>query len=188
MLSFENPCVCRLFYIFIFKKCSLTSFYPSPQTIQTFITLKRQGVFSIASALVPYKAGVVCSLTIHCLTHPPSKMCSRLAKLNEAYVNLHRIRQNLIPKPEEIENVRMLQVTEDLIEELFREEIQKDKEEWTEKYRLQKQQREQREQQPQQQEPDRSFVDCRVDTKEFSFSFRRSRPYSVARRGRNLRR
>jgi len=69
-------------------------------------------------------------------------MCSRLAKLNEAYVNLHRIRQSLIPKPEEIENVRMLQVTEDFIEELFREEIQKDKEEWTEKYRLQKQQRE----------------------------------------------
>jgi hypothetical protein len=112
-------------------------------------------------------------------------MCSRLAKLNEAYINLHRIRQSLIPKPEEIQNVRMLQVTEDLIAELFREEIQKDKEEWTEKYRLQKQQREQ---QQQQQEPDRSFVDCRVDTKEFSFSFRRSRPYPVARRGRNLRR
>jgi len=119
-------------------------------------------------------------------------MCSRLAKLNEAYINLHRIRQSLIPKPEEIQNVRMLQVTEDLIEELFREEIQKDKEEWTEKYRLQKQQREQQQQQQQQQqeqqEPDRSFVDCRVDTKEFSFSFRRSRPYPVARRGRNLRR
>lgn len=79
----------------------------------------------------------------------------------------------------------MLQVTENLIEELFREEIQKDKEEWVEKCRLQKQQREQ--QQQQQQEPDRSFVDCRVDTKEFSFSFRRSRPYPVARRGRNLR-
>jgi len=119
-------------------------------------------------------------------------MPSRLAKLNEAYVQIHRVRLSLIPKPEEIENVRMLSIAQDFIEEIFREEIQKEQEEWTEKYRLQKKQREeQQQQQQQQQEPDRGFVDCRIDTKEFSFSFRRSRPYRIgkpaARRGRNLR-
>lgn len=115
-------------------------------------------------------------------------MPSRLAKLNEAYVQLHRVRLNLIPKPEEIENVRMLSIVQDLIGDVFREEIEKEKEEWTEKYRLQKQREEQ---QQQQQEPDKGFVDCRIDTKDFSFSFRRSRPYRIgkpaARRGRNLR-
>ncbi len=125
-------------------------------------------------------------------------MPSRLAKLNEAYVQLHRVRLNLIPKPEEIENVRMLSIAQDLIENVFREEIEKEKEEWTEKYRIQKRQREeqqqqqqQQQQQYQQQEPDKGFVDCRIDTKDFSFSFRRSRPYRigkpVARRARNLR-
>jgi len=71
------------------------------------------------------------------LTRQPMKMPSRLAKLNEAYVQLHRVRLNLIPKPQEIENVRMLSIVQDLIEDVFREEIEKEKEEWTEKYRLQ---------------------------------------------------
>ncbi len=121
------------------------------------------------------------------------KMPSRLAKLNEAYVQLHRVRLNLLPKPQEIENVRMLSIVQDIIEDVFREEIEKEKEEWTEKYRLQKRQREeqQQQQQQQQQEPDKGFVDCRIDTKDFSFSFRRSRPYRIgkpaARRARNLR-
>jgi acetyl-CoA carboxylase carboxyltransferase component len=88
----------------------------------------------------------------------------------------------------------MLSIAQDVVKDVFREEIKKEQEEWTENYRLQKQRREQQQeqkQQQQQQESDRGFVDCCVDTKEFSFSFRRSRPYPVrkpvARPGRNLR-
>jgi hypothetical protein len=76
----------------------------------------------------------------------------------------------------------MLTIAQDLVEEVFREEIKKEQEEWTENYKLQKQQREQQQeqkQQQQQQESDRGFVDCRVDTKVSSFSFRRSRSYPV---------